>query len=153
MGKALLLLNGFSLASFALRGSDKAASLRAATGLVLKGESEILANTLMLNLGLAGVAGMYAGVTGPESNALSVAYLGAVKCILAYTLLNFAGGVSATQTIKPDALKLVELLRLHGRTGAVLLAYAVLLAWRNRGRAARPRWAEEMEGLSSRVVW
>jgi len=95
VGRALLVLNGFSLASFAFHSADRVGTLRAATGLALKGEAEVLAHGLMLNLGAAGLAGLYAGLAGPENNVMSVLALGAAKGALAFVALSFAGGARA----------------------------------------------------------
>jgi len=152
VGRALLVLNGFSLASFAFHSADRVGTLRAATGLALKGEAEVLAHGLMLNLGAAGLAGLYAGLAGPENNVMSVLALGAAKGALAFVALSFAGGVADAKAVKPEHVKLLDLFRQQWRTGAVLVAYALLLAWRNRDRASGPRWAVEMEArLEDRI--
>ena len=143
LAKALVALNGASMAVWAYRGLAKPAEWWSSNvGLALKGADVEAAAALPLYSMLAtGAGGVVAGLVGPEKHLLAVVSLAAQKLALAAFLVQ----LSTNAVTAKAAAKAADLLRHQARTGFVLLAYALMVWWRGTGRAPAPRYISELE--------
>jgi len=143
-GKGLIALNGYNLLSLAWQ--DRAATVwKELAGLSLEGTDGEALGTLALNmLGATGLMGVLSGLTGPGNHVLATLSLALTKLGFAFFLVKRATIAQELNT-KMDLSRALELGRYHARTGAVVLAYSLLLIWKGKAKSNTPTYITELE--------
>ena len=142
-GKLLIGLSGYNLLAFALQGKPVDVWNKA-IGLKLQGpDAEALGTFASGTLGATGALSLITAWTGPSNHRLSVLGTGLIKLMFGFVLINKA--TSGADGKAEAANQILSLGRYHARTGALLLAYFVMLVWRARSRLNAPKYIADLE--------